>query len=446
MLAASATELPASVLLELKKANIPVESVAVELREAGKTSALISLNADRAMNPASTMKLLTTYAGLEILGPAYRWKTEVYLDGKLDNGVLYGNLVFKGYGDPKLTVDALWLWLHELRQRGLREIRGDIVLDRSFFPDDQYNAAAFDNKPARAYNVTPDALLLNFNASYLRLIPNGTQTTALLEPELYGYQLINRITTAALPCNGEDAYQSRLAGHSIVLEGKIPADCGEAHDYFSLLTHDDYFSAVFSALWQETGGTVLGKVRAGQAPEHQAAFSTHLSPPLSEVIRDINKFSNNVMARQLFLTLGSVDSGRASIANSKAAILYFLGNQPFTELVLENGAGLSRTEQISAHHLADILQRAADGPFAAELEASLPILGLDGTVKKRFRGEKIAGNAHLKTGSLEGVKSLAGYVHASDGKQWILVFIINHPNAKYGQAAQDALIKRTIDK
>ncbi len=437
---AGAGELPPSVLLELKKANIPVESVAIEVREAGNE--LISLNADRAMNPASTMKLLTTYAGLEILGPAYRWKTEVYLDGKLENGILYGNVVFKGYGDPKLTVDALWLWLHELRQRGLREIRGDIVLDRRFFADHFNDSAAFDDKPGRAYNVTPDALLLNFNASYLRLIPgNNAQTTALLEPELHGYPLINRITTSAsLPCNGEDAYQSHLEGHGIVLEGQIPADCGEAHDYFALLTHEEYFAAVFTALWQETGGTIQGTVREGSAPEGLSAFSTHLSPPLSEVIRDINKFSNNVMARQLFLTLGSVDNGQVSITNSKAAIAHWLEKQPFVELVLENGAGLSRTERISAAHLADILQQAADGPFAAEFTASLPILGMDGTVKKRFKGDKIAGSAHLKTGSLEGVKSLAGYVHAAHGKQRVLVFIINHPNAKYGQSAQDALI------
>lgn len=442
ILNAQAAQLPDSVRLELKKAGIPIDAVAIEVREAGKSRPLISLNADRAMNPASTMKLLTTYAGLEILGPAYRWKTEAYLDGKLENGILNGNVVFKGYGDPKLTIEAFWLWLRELRQRGLREIRGDIVLDSSFFADDRYDPAAFDNKPNRAYNVGPKALLLNFNALHLRLLPNGPQTTALLEPELYGYQLINRITTSAnLPCNGEDAYQSRLDGHNIILEGSIPANCGEQQDYFSLLPTNEYFFAVFAALWQELGGQIQGHVRSGIAPATLSVFSTHLSPPLSEIIRDINKFSNNTMARQLFLTLGTSDAKSASIAHSTEAIERWLGNEQFPELVLENGAGLSRTERISAQHLAFILNRAALSPYSAELEASLPILGMDGTVKKRFKDDGIAGHAHLKTGSLEGVKSLAGYVHASSGKQWILVFIINHPNAKYGQAAQDALIE-----
>ena len=439
---ATAANLPEPVRDALKHAHIPLNSVGIVVQEAHASRPVITQNAKLAMNPASIMKLLTTYAGLEILGPAYRWKTEAYLDGKLENGILYGDLVFKGYGDPKLTVEAFWLWLHELRQRGLREIRGDIVLDSSFFTDASYDLSAFDNKPTRAYNAEPNALLLNFNALHLRLLPNGERTTALLEPELYGYQLSNRITTSAnLPCNGGDAYQSRLEGRMIVLEGNIPANCGDAQDYFSPLPPDDYFFAVFGALWQELGGQVQGRVRPGRVPDSLPVFSTHLSPPLSEAIRDINKFSNNVMARQLFLTLGATDAG--TIARSTTTLQQWLEKQQlqFAELVLENGAGLSRKERLSAQHLADILQRAAHSPFSAELEASLPILGMDGTVKGHFKGSEIAGYAHLKTGSLEGVKSIAGYVHARSGKQWIIVFIINHPNAAMGQPAQDALIE-----
>ncbi len=441
---AQAAPLPEVVLQELHRAHIPTDAVAIEVRETGKPFPLLSHNATQTMNPASTMKLLTTYAGLEILGPAYRWKTEVYLDGKLANGVLDGNIVFKGYGDPKLTIEAFWLWLRELKQRGLRDIRGDLILDSSFFAENNNDPSAFDNKPARAYNVVPNALLLNFNALHLRLLPNGEHTIALLEPELYGYQLNNQITTSAsMPCKGEDAYQSRLEGYKIVLEGNIPALCGETQDYFSLLPPEEYFYAVFTALWQELGGKIHGRVRTGNAPDLLPAFSTRFSPPLSEAIRDINKFSNNVMARQLFLTLGTTDHNTASIARSSASVQQWLEKKQlyFPELVLENGAGLSRTERISAQHLSDILQNASTSPYSAELEASLPILGMDGTIKGRFKGSEIAGHAHLKTGSLEGVKSIAGYVHARSGKQWTLVFIVNHANAKFAQPAQDALIE-----
>ncbi len=479
---AAAATLPKPVLDALKRANIPLSSVGIVVQQTGAPTPLLSQNAGQAMNPASTIKLLTTFASLETLGPAYQWKTEVYLDGQLENGVLQGNLVFKGYGDPKLTIEQFWLWLRELRQRGLREIRGDLVLDRSFFEAAIHDPAEFDNDPTRAYNVGPNALLLNFNALHLRLIPNAAHTDALLEPNLFGYLISNRITTASRqPCSGGDTYKARLEERSIVLEGTIPVDCGEVEDYFSLLPHGDYFFAVFGALWREMGGTLQGVLREGSAPADQTAFSTHLSPPLSEVIRDINKFSNNTMARQLFLTLGTTtpapmmlpalldaeispplgappvalpsgDPGAggvppaapaANIARSTEAVRQWLDKHQlhFPELVLENGAGLSRKERISPQHLAELLQHATRSPFAAELEASLPILGMDGSVKKRFKGSEIAGYAHLKTGTLEGVKSLAGYVKARSGKQWIVVFIINHPNAALGQDAQDALIE-----
>jgi D-alanyl-D-alanine carboxypeptidase/D-alanyl-D-alanine-endopeptidase (penicillin-binding protein 4) len=555
-----AASLPEPVSAALKRARIPLSSVAIVVQEEHEDAPILSLNARQAMNPASTMKLLTTFASLETLGPAYRWKTEAYLNGKLENGVLQGDLVFKGYGDPKLTVEQFWMWLRELRQRGLREIRGDIVLDHSFFEGVSQDPAEFDHDPTRAYNVGTSALLLNFNALHLHLIPDGKTTIALMEPELAGYTVRNHITTSAkLNCNGEDAYKARLDGHDIVLEGSIPAACGEADDYFSLLPQDEYFFAVFSGLWQELGGTLQGRLRSGTAPADQPPFSRYVSPPLSEVIRDINKFSNNIMARQLFLTLGTAettndaahvaqsaagllplytkdsnddfsnarspgedpllagqeggdtagvempdpsqepagvpipapagstpkagnllsskldaaltppvgtplltpvkgtppdtrplgglgagsDPPAANISRSAAAMQRWLKTQQlqFPELVLENGAGLSRTERISAAHLAELLQRATRSPFQAELEASLPILGMDGTVKKRFKDSGVAGYAHLKTGSLEGVKSLAGYVKAHSGKQWIVVFIVNHPNAASAQPAQDALIE-----
>lgn len=509
---AASAPLPDSVRDALKHARIPLSSVGIVVQQVDARTPLFSQNARQAMNPASTMKLLTTFVALETLGPAYRWKTEVYMDGTLEDGVLQGNLVFKGYGDPKLTIEQFWLWLRELRQRGLREIRGDIVLDCSFFEAGVHDPAGFDNDPTRAYNVGPNALLLNFNALRLRLIPNAAHANALLEPDLSGYVISNQVKTASKkPCKGGDTYSARLQERNIVLEGTIPVDCGEVEDYFSLLPHSDYFFAVFRSLWQELGGTLQGKLRAGNVPVNKAAFSTHFSPPLSEVIRDINKFSNNIMARQLFLTLGTIptasdmtnslreqvlqsrpamamantpqsgtpetgtltyatpasttsdselakpDSGfastadeqplhcdpSASIARSTAAMQQWLNTQrlKFPELVLENGSGLSREERISPQSLAELLQRATHSPFSAELVASLPILGMDGTMKRRLKDNESAGYAHLKSGMLEGVKSLAGYVHARSGEQWIVVFIINHPNARHGQAAQDALIE-----
>jgi len=457
---AGAAALPATVKQALKQAGIPLPAVAVEVREVGARSALVSLNTRQAMNPASTMKLLTTYAALDMLGPAYQWKTEAWLDGELKDGVLYGNLVLKGYGDPKFTLEQFWLWLRELRARGLREIRGDLVLDRSFFELPPHDPAAFDNDPVRAYNVGPDALLLNFNTLRLRYLPDGNGMKVISEPPLDGMRLDNRLAPQSAPAaakdncsNWDDGIFVQPGGDSVVLQGGYPGECGEREHHLSVMPHTRYLEAVFRALWQELGGTLLGKQRDGAVGGSAQLFSTHHSEPLSAVIRDINKFSNNVMARQLFLTLGAAtfltsaskddEVIPSNIERSTLAMQGWLKMQrlDFPELVLENGAGLSRSERISAAHLVQLLQHAAAHPLSAEFEASLPILGVDGSVKKRLRESQAASHAHLKTGTLEGVKTIAGYVRSQGGREWVVVFLINHPNAKYGQVAQDALIE-----
>lgn len=483
---ALAVELPKTVQDALRQAHIPVSHIGVVVRETNASTPIIQVNAQRAMNPASTMKLLTTYAALELLGPAYSWKTEAYLDGKLENGVLQGNLVIKGHGDPKITIEQMWLWLHDLRNHGLREIAGDVILDRSAFEEMKIDPAAFDNDPGRAYNVAPDALLLNFNAIRLRFIPGNGAVNVVSEPDLAGFTLDNHLTlNGRNHCgNWDDNVHVQLNGTSIQVRGSYPTNCGEHDKPISLLSHERYFEALFRSLWQEVGGTLHGSVREAVTPANAILFSTHASPPLSELIRDINKFSNNVMARQLFLSLGvnsappptmDIPSGDnlaaqsaapladtdhslssdleeilkpqnstpASIERSKLAVLDWLSRKElnFPELVLENGAGLSRKERISPLNMSRLLQSAQRSPLSAELEASLPIIGIDGTLKKGLNHCPLTHHAHLKTGSLDGVKAIAGYVQSHNGQQWIMVFIINHPNAAAGQAAQDALIE-----
>jgi serine-type D-Ala-D-Ala carboxypeptidase/endopeptidase (penicillin-binding protein 4) len=442
---AGAAALPHTVRDALREAHIPLSGVGIEVRQLNKRKPLLSINARQAMNPASTMKLLTTYAALDMLGPAYTWKTEAYLDGELKDGVLDGNLVLKGYGDPKFTIEQFWLWLNELRARGLREIRGDLVLDRSYFDLPAYDPGAFDNDPTRAYNVGPDALLLNFNVLHLRYLPDGDALKIISEPQLDGVKLDSQLVPrpSKKDCdNWDDGIRLQPDGDSIILQGDYPNDCGEREQNLSVMPHTRYVEAVFRALWQELGGTLQGKVRDGVTGSSAQLYSTHLSEPLSSVIRDINKFSNNVMARQLFLALGAT-AENASIEQSIRAVHDWLQKRQldFPELVLENGAGLSRIARISPHSMAQLLQSAANHPFSAELQASLPILGVDGTVKKRLKEHPAASHAHLKTGTLDGVKTIAGYVRSRSGKEWIVVFYINHPNARSGQDAQDALVE-----
>jgi D-alanyl-D-alanine carboxypeptidase/D-alanyl-D-alanine-endopeptidase (penicillin-binding protein 4) len=460
-----AVSLPATVAQKLKEAHIPQSGIAVVVREAGKRAPLISINAQRPMSPASTMKLLTTFAALDLLGPAYTWKTEAYIDGDLKDGVLNGNLILKGYGDPKFTIEQFWLWLGELRARGLREIRGDLILDRSYFDLPPYDPGNFDADPMRAYNVGPDALLINFNTLRLRYMPDGAGLKVVSEPPLDGMTLDNQLTPndSKVNCdNWDDSFLVQPKGDSVVLQGDYPMGCGEREQNLSVMPHTRYVGALFSAVWKELGGTLQGTEREGVAGSNAKLFSVHRSEPLSAIIRDINKFSNNVMARQLFLTLGqagpaldepaasttadaneSFNAYPLSIERSLFVMQTWLARNrlDFKEVVLENGAGLSRKERISAAHMAQLLQHAFDDPLSAELQASLPILGVDGSVKRRLKDSPAASHAHLKTGTLEGVKTVAGYVKSQSGKEWIVVFFINHPYAKAGQDAQDALLE-----
>ncbi len=443
--------IPASVTAALKAVDIPQSAVALVVQNVDARQPQLAVNAERPMNPASVMKLLTTYAALDLLGPAYTWKTEASAIAPLVDGRLSGDLTLKGSGDPKLTLEQFWLLLRQLRARGVREIGGDLVLDGNAFDLHGEDSAPFDDKPLRPYNVTPDALLLNFKTLQLTLVPNPARGTlvALLEPRLDNLEIVNQIRVEGAEC-GEwkdalHAEQTKRDGNNrLTLSGTYSVDCGEKAWNLAVLSHTEYIGAVFRQLWQELGGSFSGKVREGAAPIEGHLLAVIESPSLSEIVRDINKYSNNVMARQLYLTLGvDVHHRAARPADAEAVIRTWLAVKGlnFSELVLENGAGLSRRERISASSLAQLLQSAWASPLMPELMASMPLVAVDGTMKKRLKDRSVSGQAHIKTGTLDDVKTMAGFVRDKSGHYKIVVFLINHPKAEAGQTAQDALLE-----
>lgn len=461
-LAQPVERLPSTVARALQTAGIPKRDVAVivqEVTDRAPAKPQVRVNPTQAFNPASLMKLLTTYAALELLGPGYTWKTEAWMHGKISDGVLQGDLVLRGSGDPKLTFEQFWLLLRQLRARGLREIRGDLVLDRSRFDNASITAPgmeAFDDQPLRPYNVTPDALLLNFKALRIQLVPNpANQTLALLsEPQLANLDIINLIKPAPHDCgNWKDALHAELSSGNqrmqLILSGNYPLACGEKSWHLGVLPHAQYVEGVFRQLWQELGGSLSGSLREASLPAGAQLLASSVSPPLSEVLRDINKFSNNVMARQLYLTLGSEYPTIAGGTEGGAKVIRAWLQEKqlnFPEMVLENGAGLSRRERLSADSLARLLLLAWRSPLMPEFLASLSLSAIDGTMKHRLNLQALAGQAHVKTGSLEGVKAIAGYVHDKSGRWHIVVFLVNHANAAASQAAQDALLRWVYDR
>ncbi len=451
--AQAADALPASVAQALRLAGIPQAAVGIVVQDLAATRPSLAVNPSTPMNPASTMKLVTTYAGLDLLGPAYKWVTEAYLGGPLRDGTLEGDLILKGRGDPKLTLEAFWLLLRELRARGLRDIRGDLVLDRSRFAAVDFDASRFDGDAAQPYNVGPDALLLNFKAIRFQFVPDPESHSVRVFAEPRIVDVASDVRLAEAPCGDwreriKASFLSQSPSPKAVFSGSYAGACGEKHWHVAMLEPNQYAAGLFRLFWGELGGSIGGTAREGTAPQARP-FASIESPGLSEVVRDINKFSNNVMARQLFLTIAADQVGPpATAANGQRAIKAWLAKKglDFPELVMENGSGLSRIERISPQSMAALLVSAFRSPVMPELAASLPMIAVDGTMRRRMKSEPIAGHAHIKTGSLADVRAIAGYVLDRNGRRQVVTMIVNHPNAQQSQPAQDALLNWVFNR
>ena len=451
-LAASAV-LPREITRAFLDQGIPLTDVGIVVQETGGPRPLFSHRSDQPMNPASVMKLVTTFAALELLGRDYRWRTEAFLGGPLADGRLDGDLVLKGSGDPKITIEQWTAFMATLRERGLADVGGDLVLDRSAFRLPPYDPAAFDGEPLVPYNVGPDALLVNFKSVRFRFVPaaDGNTVGVIAEPALPQLALGATPTPIDGPCGDwrtslSAAFVAQTRVAAVSFPGRYPRDCGERDWHLALHDHPNYVHGMFRAAFAAAGGTFDGTVRDGRAPAGAAPFAVLESLPLWEIVRDINKLSNNVMARQVFLALGTTGAPPpATIDKARDAVTRWLARRRLAlpGLVIENGSGLSRTERISASGLARLLAAADASRVREEFASSLAVAALDGTVQRRFQNGTVAGQALLKTGSLDGVRGLAGYVIDHAGRRWIVAAIVNHPNAARAQPALDLLVQWT---
>ncbi len=444
---AAAQSLPPTVSSALERAGLPPSALGLYVaRVDGQV--LIEANAQVPFNPASVMKLVTTQAALDVLGPTFRWKTEAFATGGLADGVLHGDLIIKGSGDPKLVLENQWLFLRRIRAAGIREIRGDVVLDRSAYAEVEHDPAAFDGDPLRPYNVGPDALLLNFKTIALRFLPDPAMRTVHVqtEPPLADYPI-----HAPRYADGECGdWRARLVpavdAAGARFEGSYAASCGTQtwHVHPHPMTHTEYFDRVFRHLWTDLDGTLHGQVRPGVLPADARPITQWESATLSELIRDINKYSNNVMTRHLLLTMAhEVSTLPGDPVHGAAVVRTWLANKGIAapELVTENGSGLSRQSRVSAETVGRMLVASFQAPFMPEFMASLPLVGLDGTMRWRMNGAPMAGRAHIKTGRLEQVRAIAGYVLAASGRRYAVVFLINHENVTRAHEAHDALLQ-----
>ncbi len=438
--------LPTEVENALARAKVPREAVTLLVADADAARPpRLAWRQQVPMNPASIMKLVTTYAALDLLGAAYTWNTPVFIDGPVRNGVLEGNLYVQGQGDPKLVLERLWLMLRRVQGLGIRTIQGDIVIDRSAFETLDADPAAFDGEGLRPYNAAPDALLVNFKSVVMTFVPDTATQTARItyEPALAGVAMQPSVPLAPGACGDWQALLSSTLADSAQFRfsGSYPASCGEKNWATAYADPRSYAARAIGGMWTEMGGQVLGQLRDGRVPAGLKPAFEVSSPPLAEVVRDINKFSNNVMAQQLFLTVGLQQKKRGTLEASRTAVRQWWNDRIGTgegQPVFDNGSGLSRDERITAAELAKMLQIAWRSPVMSELMSSLPASGVDGTLRRRAL--RSGGSAHLKTGTLRDAAGVAGFVDGASGRRYVVVAMANHPNAAAARPAFDALV------
>lgn len=456
-------QLPEAVSSQLAAAGIGDDAIAVMVLRGDKV--IVSHQPDRPMQPASTMKLVTSLVALEQLGPVFRGRTELRSAGTVRNGVLRGDLVLRGGADADLDGAAIERMLQALRNQGIKRIAGKLVLDRSLFNPTRTDVgiAPFDEYPDAYYNVIPDALLVNKNMLQLDMRSDGDQLQLVMDPALENVTIDSDMALVDARCpQWEDGWKtptvtrSRSGKLTVTLHGTFPKNC-VANYSINVLDRQDYVDRLVRLTWRRLGGRLDGGTVEGQAPEQAKLLAAHVSRTLPEVVRDINKPSDNALARTVFLSLGSLEAdallgsrrvvaatGETTYTRADASVRNWMRAHGIDDagFVSENGSGLSRIERITPRQMAGLLQAGLGSKWAPEFQASMPIVGVDGTMRRRLKDSPAASWARMKTGTLNNTIALAGYVRDADGQLCVMASMINIDNLKdsKGRAVLDALV------
>jgi D-alanyl-D-alanine carboxypeptidase/D-alanyl-D-alanine-endopeptidase (penicillin-binding protein 4) len=448
---AAEAELPLRVQSALNTRNVPHDTLSIFVVDVETGESVLEWRGDEARNPASTIKLLTTLVALDVLGPAYRWRTDVFAMGAINDGRLEGDLAIKGYGDPFLVTERVWQLLRDLRHAGVQEISGDLLLDDSWFEIGEYDPGAFDHQPLRAYNVAPNALLMNFKVVRYWFEPDHADgsVNVRLDPPLDNLQVDNRLGLSNGSCRGYQRGITMTSNDSVdevTLSGRFPNGCKHYAMDRAALSHNEFVYGLFDTLWADSGGRFDGQWQNVVLEDDLEPLLSFDSLPLTEMVARVNKHSNNVMARQILYTLGAEVAGPPGTEESgKSVIRQWLKDNGLasTSIELENGAGLSRDTRTTARDMAEMLQFAWRQPYMPEYLSSLSLSGLDGTLRRRFKNTDLVGKAHLKTGSMDHVTAIAGYLQARSGRRFAVVALQNYEDIHRGPGdeVQEALLR-----
>ena len=448
--------MPSGVTQVIAAQRLPPSAVSFAVIDPDSGRLIVSQNPDTPRSPASTVKTVTTFAALDLLGPSYTWHTRAALRGELNQGVLDGDLILQGGGDPYMTLERWWSFARALRAKGLKSIHGDIVVDDTAFALPPEDPGEFDGRPNRSYNVLPNALMVNFQSIEFRVVPDATarRVDVIASPAPTNLEIENRVRFVAGRCGASAArvdFKVASAGwDQVVFTGALSPHCAERSFTRVLLRPNTYAFGTFVELWRELGGEFSGKLRVEPAPADAQSFFSFDSLTLGEIVRLTNKFSSNLMARHLLLTMGEQRLGGPATPEKGAAAMAEWGREhglDLQDMDIDNGSGLSRRTRISVLQMAKVLSAAYHSRYAPEFLASLPLAGVDGTLRSRMKATP-AGAVRLKTGHLDGVSGVAGFVTGASGKTYVLVSLVNHSRADFGagEPVHAALVNWILDE
>ena len=445
--------LPQAINEQIHKSGISKKDISIYIKEAGARGKVVaSLNAVKTRTPASVIKVLTTYAAVLKLGFNYRWQTKFYTTGVLKNGVLSGDLLIKGFGDPSLNDKDLVKIVSYIRAEGIRKIQGNIVIDRTYFKVGNKDSSGFDENPYSAYNAMPDAMMFNERVSTVCVNP---KTNSVYKKNADGsYKVINKLQRVNKPCRGRYSWPGVKIDKSeampkVILKGKISKRCGKRNICKVLTKPYKSFYYALKDKMKEKGVTVSGHMKLRKIPQNAIELFTYYSDSLEKIISKTAKKSNNLYARHLLLLLGAKTYGApATLQKGRDAVVKILSSRGALGagvLRIDNGSGLSRVAKMNAKLLATMYDNAYDR-YGQRWMNTLSVAGVDGTIKRRFRGTVVRNRAWMKTGTLRRVKNIGGYVKNRAGKRYTVVILVNSTKAKYrGAKLQNEIIKWLVN-
>lgn len=446
--------LPQAINHFIDNSTIPKKDIGIYIKEVGPHGNVIaSLNASETKTPASVIKVLSTYASVLKLGFEYKFPTQFYRAGKLKNGTLLGDLVVKAFGDPTLNARDLDRIVTDIKKKGIHSIKGNIIIDRSYFSVGSRDNSGFDEHLYSPYNAMPDAMMYNERISTICITPKNNTVRKKGGDE--SYKVINHLRRVNQPCRGRYSWpgvkiNKNRAVTTVTLNGKISKRCGKTN-ICNVITKPylSFYYALKNKL-KEKGISFSGRMRLRKVPSNARHLFTHYSKNLEKIISKTAKKSNNLYARHLLLCLGAKEYGPPATLNKgrKAVESILRSNGALKEhgLRIDNGSGLSRTAKLSAKMLVEMYEDAYQ-KYGERWLKTLSIAGVDGTIKKRFRSTVVKKHAWMKTGTLKRTKNIGGYVKGKDGQLYEAVIMVksNRGNWRASQL-QNEIIKWLVNR